>query len=104
MPDCQPGVANQEILRHRRADFLVMISRLIAAVTYDLQGWDQGFQERATDPDSAASDYSRLASKGGDIACHYSSPPPYIRGQHRKMRRCDAALPTTIGFCGGPKR
>jgi hypothetical protein len=33
------GVVNQEIMRHKKADFLVMISRFIAAVTYDIQGW-----------------------------------------------------------------
>lgn len=33
------GIANPEILNHRKTDFLVMISRFIVAVTYDIDGW-----------------------------------------------------------------
>jgi hypothetical protein len=33
------GEVNPELLIHRKADFLVMISRFLAAVTYDIQGW-----------------------------------------------------------------
>ena len=33
------GPAKAENISHRKADFLVIISRFIAAITYEIQGW-----------------------------------------------------------------